>query len=229
MAENKKSFVLYADFIDTFEMLSDEEAGQLIKHIFQYVNDQNPTLENKLLNIAFNPIKQQLKRDLLKWSDMKNKRSEAGKASAEARKNKKQQTSTKSTSVKSVKNNSTKSTVTVNDNVNVTVNDNVIVNDNDIIYPFNSENFVKFWGVWKQYKKDEHKFKYKSAVTEQAALKKLAKLSNNDELNAIELIENAIAQGWKGFYLDNNKNNLNNGNNSGIGETTANRIKQTFG
>ena len=69
-----------------------------------------------------------------------------------------------------------------------------------LVFPFESKKFLKFWGIWKQYKKDEHRFAYRSIVSEQAALKNLAKISKNNEQNAIELIEHAIAQGWKGFY-----------------------------
>lgn len=116
MAENKKSFLMYADFIGTFEALSDPEAGKLIKHILRYVNDQNPACENRVIKIAFEPIKQQLKRDLVKYEKIRGKRSDAGKISAER---KKQQNSTNSTSVESVEQTSTKSTDT--DTVNVTV------------------------------------------------------------------------------------------------------------
>ena len=63
MAENKKSFILYADYINVFKELTNEEAGVLIKHLFSYVNDENPTLEDRLLKLTFEPIKQQLKRD----------------------------------------------------------------------------------------------------------------------------------------------------------------------
>jgi len=42
MAENKKAVIVYADWIEQFEALNDEEAGKLIKHIFRYVNDLNP-------------------------------------------------------------------------------------------------------------------------------------------------------------------------------------------
>jgi hypothetical protein len=82
MAKDKKSFILYSDIIYTVEKLSDIEAGQLLKHLLRYVNDQNPTTENPLVEIAFEPIKQQLKRDLVKFEDVKGKRSEAGKAGA---------------------------------------------------------------------------------------------------------------------------------------------------
>ena len=38
-SEDKKSFQLYNDYIDHFSLMSDEEAGKLIKAIFCYVND----------------------------------------------------------------------------------------------------------------------------------------------------------------------------------------------
>src|SRR5689334_14437163 len=67
MAENKKSFLLYCDYIHMVEKLPDEKAGQLFKHILNYVNDNNPKSEDILIEIAFEPIKQQLKRDLKKY------------------------------------------------------------------------------------------------------------------------------------------------------------------
>lgn len=85
MAKDKKSFILYSDAIHTVEKLSDTDAGQLLKHLLRYVNDQNPTTDNPLVEIAFEPIKQQLKRDLVKFEDVKVKRSEAGKAGANKR------------------------------------------------------------------------------------------------------------------------------------------------
>lgn len=79
MAENKKSFVLYADYIEIFEELSDVDAGQLIKHILKYVNDESPVTENAMVKVSFIPIKQQLKRDLKKWEDFRLKQAEHGK------------------------------------------------------------------------------------------------------------------------------------------------------
>jgi hypothetical protein len=119
MAENKKSFVLYSDQRSLIDLLSDEQAGKLLKHIFAYVNDENPITDDKLMLVAFEPIKQQLKRDLVRWENTKESRSKAGKASAESRK---QQSLTNSTYVNSVQQTSTNSTVNVNDNVNDNVN-----------------------------------------------------------------------------------------------------------
>lgn len=78
MAENKKSFVLYADYLEIFEELSDEDAGQLVKHLFRYVNDKNPETENPMVKLSFISIKQQLKRDLKKWEVGKTGKSQAG-------------------------------------------------------------------------------------------------------------------------------------------------------
>lgn len=125
MAEGKKSFVLYSDQRTIIEMLSDEKAGKLLKHMFAYVNDENPISDDPLILLAFEPIKLQMKRDLIKWENTKGVRSEAGKASAEARRlaKEQQQNATNSTNVNFVKQSSTNSTV------NVTVNDTVTVND----------------------------------------------------------------------------------------------------
>ena len=87
MAKNKDSFVLYAKYIDTFNELTDEQAGKLIKTIFEYVNDLNPEPQG-LIKLAFIPIKQQLKEDLVKWRDTCSKRSDAGKKGMASRYNK---------------------------------------------------------------------------------------------------------------------------------------------
>jgi len=75
MAKDKKSFLLYADKQSVFNQLPDEIAGQLIKHIFSYVNDENPITDNLIINIAFEPIKLQLKRDLQKYKGIRERNS----------------------------------------------------------------------------------------------------------------------------------------------------------
>ena len=67
MAENKISFVAYCDWKETFNALPDDKAGQLIKHLFAYVNDENPETDDILINAVFANIKQTLKRDLKKY------------------------------------------------------------------------------------------------------------------------------------------------------------------
>ena len=78
MAENKKSFILYTDQSGVFNQLPDEIAGKLIKHIFAYVNDENPISKDLIINIAFEPIKQSLKRDLKRYEQYVDKQSVNG-------------------------------------------------------------------------------------------------------------------------------------------------------
>ena len=78
MADGKKSFVLYAGYDEVFENLSNEDAGVLIKHIFDYVNDKAPETDNVAVKLSFILIKQQLKRDLEKWKQKTEVRSAAG-------------------------------------------------------------------------------------------------------------------------------------------------------
>ena len=86
MAENKKSFILYCDQKGVWDKLDYEQAGRLIKHILSYVNDESPTAPDFITELAFEPIKQSLKRDLKKWENQYCQRVEAGRKSAEARK-----------------------------------------------------------------------------------------------------------------------------------------------
>jgi hypothetical protein len=79
MATDKKSFILYADQQGVFNQLPDELAGRLIKHIFAYVNDEQPVTDELIINIAFEPIKQCLKRDLCRWKEYLDKQSVNGK------------------------------------------------------------------------------------------------------------------------------------------------------
>jgi len=105
--ENKKSFILYADIHSTVQHLTNEKAGELFKIILGYVNDEDPEINDLVLRIAFEPIKQQLKRDLRVWKNKKNIRAEAGRLGGLAKSSNAKQTVAK---------------LAVNDTVNVNVN-----------------------------------------------------------------------------------------------------------
>ena len=68
--------------------------------------------------------------------------------------------------------------------------------------PFEGELFAEAWQIWKQYKKLEKNFRFKSSISEQASLINLQKISNNNEQDAITIIHTSVAQGWSGFYAD---------------------------
>ena len=89
MAENKNSFVLYCDLIHTVNQLPNDKAGELFKHILSYVNDEEPTTDDIIINISFEPIKQQLKRDLKKYEGICKRNSQNGKKGGRPKKPKK--------------------------------------------------------------------------------------------------------------------------------------------
>ncbi len=135
MAEGKKSFILYADFKHTVDMLDDEKAGKLFKHLLAYVNDEYPNMDDPMVALAFEPMKHQLKRDLRKWEEIKGKRVEAGRLGGLARaSNAKQELANANqskqmlASASKIKQTLANQAVTVN--VNDTVNDTVSVINN---------------------------------------------------------------------------------------------------
>ena len=167
MAENKKSFVLYTDSQGLVNQLPDDVAGRLFKHIYAYVNDENPITEELLLNIAFEPIKMQLKRDLTKWENQLEQRKQAGLKSAEVRKRNATKTNERS--------------ISSTDNVNVNVNVNDINKDSkanleirtlafkETLIPFKQKYSIDmlkdFFGYWTEPNKSNTKLKFELQQT----------------------------------------------------------------
>ena len=220
MAENKKSFLLYSDLSLTVNKLPDETAGKLFKIILDYVNDKDPIVNDLLLEIAFEPIKQQLKRDLVTYEAKRKQWSDAGKRSADAKKaakdslNENQQTST------TLENVVTDSTVNVNVNVNDNVNVTTLKEKGKTAAPLSLIKIEKFKerpcpnrtdalnNAW-EILVNEPKWKKKTTAALSATLKKLEKFNEQD---ALQMVENAIAGGWQGVHpIDKNTKNEDNG------------------
>ena len=165
MAENKKSFVLYTDSQGLVNQLPDDVAGRLFKHIYAYVNDEQPIAEELLLNIAFEPIKMQLKRDLIKWETQLEQRKQAGLKSAEVRKRNATKTNERS--------------ISSTDNVNVNVNDinkdskaNLEIRSlafKNSLIPFKQKYSIDmlkdFFGYWTEPNKSNTKLKFELQQT----------------------------------------------------------------
>lgn len=70
----------------------------------------------------------------------------------------------------------------------------------EIELPFFSKEFEEIWEAWKDYKKKEFKFTYKTSQSELAALNGLVTLSKGNEDIAIKIINQSLANGWKGLF-----------------------------
>ena len=134
MAQGKKSFLIYCDLIKSIDHLTNEEKGILFQHLLEYVNDMNPVLEDRLILTAWKPIENQLKRDLTVWEKKQNQRIEAGKRSAEVRKQ----------NATTVNDRSISSTVIGNGNGNGNGNANEII-DKSITYKEKEKLFLEDW------------------------------------------------------------------------------------
>ena len=85
--ENKKSFVIYLDYEEHFNLLSDEELGMLVRTIMEYEKTRKiPQLEG-MTKMAFSFIKAQLDRDREKYEKKCQKNRENGAKGGRPKKN----------------------------------------------------------------------------------------------------------------------------------------------
>lgn len=194
MAKDKNSFIAYCDWIDTFESLPDDKAGQLAKHLFRYVNDENPKSDDILITAVFANMKRTLKRDLIRYESVSVKRSESGKMGGRPKK----QTEAKKANGLLEKQTEAKKADSDSDS------DSDIKEKGCIVY-FEKDKelndaFVDYLKLRKR-----SKFTITDRVIK-SLIKKLREYSNNDKIIALRIVENAIEGKWKSFYkLDNGK------------------------
>jgi hypothetical protein len=160
MAKDKKGFILYADQKELFDQLPNDKAGELIKFIMAYVNDEDPQTDDLIINLAFTPIKQQLKRDLEKFEKTKSNRSEAGKIGANKRW---QSIANDSKGISSI--------TKIADTVNVTVTDIYIRKQKfaDSLKPFldtyGKEMLNDFYLYWSEHGDNDKKLRFEKEKT----------------------------------------------------------------
>lgn len=183
--KGKKSFVLYTDQREVFDELSDEDAGRLIKHIFSYVNDENPSTEDLLLKVAFLPIKTQLKRDLKIWDEKKQQRAEAGRKGGIAK---------SSNAKQNLANPSNATNDVANLAVNVNVNDNV----NDI----NKNKFLSFVEIEQEMGKEK--------PLKRPYFKRMSEVHDLDENTVRDLFKKwAVLKEGEAMTIDKAQNSFN--------------------
>lgn len=79
--KEKKSLLLYYDYKDQFEMLTDEQLRNLIYAMIEFDKNDTEIELDKMTKMAFAPIKRKLKDDKKKWIEMCKTNSENGKKS----------------------------------------------------------------------------------------------------------------------------------------------------
>lgn len=135
MADEKKSFIGYCDWLQLVEDLEDAEAGKIFLWLLKYVNstsENNPPYPGeKHLKIICKVFQKQLYEDFIKWKDERERRSEAGRKGGLAKSSNTKQCQAEPSRAKQYLANEADN---VNDNVNVNVNDNVIYGNKLPVY-----------------------------------------------------------------------------------------------
>ena len=98
----------------------------------------------------------------------------------------------------------------------------------EITFPFDSDEFKKYWSLWLEFKKEQFNFTYKSNISIQATLNELVKLSNGQEQTAIKIIEQSIAKGWQGLFQLKTETNGTNNNQKIAPKITDQQLHEAF-
>jgi len=210
MAAGKKIVNVYVEWGDLFEKLEDDEAGRLIKHFFRYIGDKNPEAPDRLTDIAFEPMKKQLQRDLKKWEAVCDRNR---KNIAERWKNKNEEIPIDTKNTTGIK---TVPTDTKNTDKEEVEEEEEVKDEKNIKFSFKKS--LMGLGVSDQTASDwlkaREKKKAANTLTAFNLLKEQIELSG---LPAEECIKTAIARNWQSFranWVDNQQyKSKNNGQN----------------
>jgi|TARA_R110000850_G_scaffold243557_1_gene368411 uncharacterized protein YnzC (UPF0291/DUF896 family) len=158
MAENKKSFILYADLIHNIDHLNNEEKGILFQHLLEYVNDMNPVLEDRVILSSWKFIQRQLKRDLIKFEETKGERSKSGQLGNLKRYNLDLYEKVKSKSITLEEAQEiAKTRIATHSETKLAVNDNVNVNVNENVNDIKQSKIKQFNLFWNKYPNKSNK------------------------------------------------------------------------
>ena len=204
----KKSFVLYTDYLEHIEELSDEQAGRLLLAIMYYQSGKELPEMDAVTKMAFSFIRCQLDKDSQKYAEISERRREAGKMGGRPTANGFLGKQTKAKKANGFLGKQTKAKKPDNDNDNVNDNDNDINKKisakADTKKVFEDESLNRAFGDYVEMRKA-----MKKPMTEKAKdlavrkLKKLAAIPFTDELDvstAVKVLEQSIERSWIGLF-----------------------------
>jgi hypothetical protein len=207
----KKSFILHLDSLNILSEMTNEQAGILIKAIYNYHKGEELELDFGM-KMAFAPFKNQFIRDDSKYSEFVDKQKLNGSKGGRPPKSVDNQDVT----INPTKPKETQETQAFfekpkepyNDSVSDNVNDNVSknVSKKKVVFDFetNNINLLKEWGNFIEMRKSKRKAL--KQVDFDTLKTKLEEYSGGDENLKIQIIEYSRVGGYPNFYpLKNNQ------------------------
>lgn len=188
----RKSFIVHMDSLEVLEELTNEQCGQLFLAMRDYNNGKTVNLSG-LLKAVFIPFKNQFDRDMEKYEAIVLRNRENG-----LKGGKPKGTQTNPVGILAPQDNPDKPD-------SDSKSDSDKKNESKKNPPAPSVPEIDFMGlekevsIWLQYKADR-KEKYKSPSSIQVMVKKLHKYSNGNPVLANEIIEDAMAKNYSGFF-----------------------------
>ena len=118
----RKGFVMYDNYIEQVELLTDAEAGKLFRALLRFSGTgESPRFEGKLM-LAFSFMKGQIQRDAEKYADVCKKRKEAGKKGGRPKKQPAVDEKSPSEKTKCFSEKAKKPNININENENANAN-----------------------------------------------------------------------------------------------------------
>lgn len=211
----KKSFVYYTDWAEQLLELPKELRLKIDDAIKRYVLYGEEPTDKEVLYSMFGLMRLQIDRDVEKWEDIREKRSEAGKRHKGNQHTKTEQME----QMEQMFQNGTNGTVNVNANVNVNglSNDNIkenskrttskVKHDDESLPDYVTPDFADIYREWMNYRSQVGK-PYKSDIGRKRFYNELVRLSDGDPEKARLIIQQSEANEWQGiFELKQDNNN----------------------
>lgn len=229
MADKKKTFVMYESWGAAISMMNNEQAGALLKAIYEYQNNSSARPDDPSVAFVFEIIRQKMDDDQRKYEETCQTRSEAGRKGndkrwsesqtvANGRKcDKESQSIAKDRKCDFCDNAESQTVANVADNDNESDNDTESDTDNDSVSDSDTEKPKK------EKKSAEKKTRCedpdlnralndfiesrkvnKKPMTERAItllLNRLESLAPGDNKRKIELLNEAVLHGWQSVYV----------------------------
>jgi len=197
----KKAFQLYHDMTGVVSVMTDEQAGKLLKAILTYVNGSEPEFDDPVAMVAFQPIRMQLERDHQSYVNIVTRNRENGRKGGRPKKTQENPVGYLGNPDKPKKADTDKDTD--KDNKKTPLNPLKGKRSSKktalptIPSELNQPVFTTAWQEWIQ-----HRSELRKKLTPSTATKQLQMLLPMGADHAAAVLNHSITKGWQGLFPD---------------------------